>query len=70
MLSGLGDAAGNAFLVLAARTGRLDAAAVLSSRYPASTVILARLILDERMSTTQLTGLAAILSAIVMITLR
>ncbi len=69
-LSGLGDAAGNAFLVLAARTGRLDVAAVLSSLYPASTVLLARIVLQERVSAAQLAGLFAILSAIVMITLR
>jgi drug/metabolite transporter (DMT)-like permease len=69
-LSGLGDAAGNAFLVLAARTGRLDVAAVLSSLYPASTVLLARVVLHERVTAVQLAGLCAILSAIVMITLR
>jgi drug/metabolite transporter (DMT)-like permease len=70
ILSGLGDAAGNAFLVLAARTGRLDVAAVLSSLYPASTVLLARVVLQERVSRAQFAGLLAILSAIVIITSR
>jgi drug/metabolite transporter (DMT)-like permease len=69
-MSGLGDAGGNAFLVLAAHTGRLDVAAVLSSLYPASTVILAWLILNERVSRWQLAGVLAALSAIVMITAR
>ncbi len=69
-LTGLADAAGNAFLLLAARTGRLDVAAVLSSLYPASTVILARVVLHERVTPSQAAGLLAVLSAIVIITLR
>ena len=68
--SGLGDAAGNALLVLAAHTGRLDVAAVLSSLYPASTVLLAWLILHERVGRWQLVGVLAALSAIVLITAR
>ena len=68
--AGVADAAGNAFLVLAARTCRLDVAAVLSSLYPASTVVLARVVLDEKLSPTQAFGVLAVLSAIVIICLR
>jgi len=69
-MSGIGDAGGNAFLVLAAHAGRLDVAAVLSSLYPATTVLLAWLILHERLTRLQLAGLLAVLSSIVMITWR
>jgi drug/metabolite transporter (DMT)-like permease len=70
IMSGVGDAGGNAFLVVAAHTGRLDVAAVLSSLYPAFTVLLAWLILHERVSRWQFVGLIAALSAIVMISVR
>jgi drug/metabolite transporter (DMT)-like permease len=69
-LAGLFDAAGNAFLVMAAHAGRLDVAAVLSSLYPAGTVLLAWAILRERISRWQLAGLIASLAAIVAITAR
>jgi drug/metabolite transporter (DMT)-like permease len=68
--SGLCDAGGNAFLVMAAHAGRLDVAAVLSSLYPAGTVILAWWILNERLTRSQMVGLLASLAAIVAITIR
>jgi drug/metabolite transporter (DMT)-like permease len=63
VLSGLLDSAGNALFVAATRHGRLDVAAVLSSLYPASTVILARVVLKERIAKWQAIGIGcAVLS--------
>lgn len=69
LMSGLLDTLGNAAYALAAQFGRLDVAAVLSSLYPGSTVLLAWLWLQEPVSKTQLVGLAAALGAIALITM-
>jgi drug/metabolite transporter (DMT)-like permease len=67
--SGVLDSLGNAFFVLAAHTGRLDVAAVLSSLYPAATTILAIILLRERVNTLQAAGIVLALLAIPLISL-
>ncbi len=67
LLSGALDAGGNALYVLASQAGRLDVAAVLASMYPVSTVMLAAILLRERVSGTQALGIAAALGSIALI---
>ena len=62
------DTSGNLMFVAATRAGRLDVAAVLSSLYPASTILLAGWVLKEKMTRRQGLGMGVALLAVVLIT--
>jgi len=67
LIAGCLDTSGTALFLWASRTGRLDSAVVLTSLYPAVTVLLARLILDEHFTRRKALGMLAALLAVPMI---
>ena len=64
---GVVDMAANALYLAATRYGALSIVVTLTSLYPASTVILARVVLGERLSRWQIAGVVCALGAIVLI---
>jgi drug/metabolite transporter (DMT)-like permease len=67
VLAGCVDSAGSLFFIRASQTGRLDEAVVISSLYPAVTVLLARIFLKEHFTRWRFLGLLAALAAVPMI---
>jgi drug/metabolite transporter (DMT)-like permease len=67
MFAGFFDITGSALFIVASQHGRLDEAVVITSLYPAVTVLLARLVLREHFSPWKLIGLLAALAAVPMI---
>jgi drug/metabolite transporter (DMT)-like permease len=67
LLAGILDITGSIVFIRAAQIGRLDAAVVLSSLYPAVTVVLARVFLHEHFSRARTLGMVAALIAVPMI---
>jgi len=65
--AGVLDMAANAVYLLAARRGLLALVAVLSALYPASTVLLARIVLEERLTRLQIGGLVLAGTGVVLI---
>jgi drug/metabolite transporter (DMT)-like permease len=68
--AGLFDVAANALVVLAVRRGLLSLVAPIASLYPATTVVLARVVLHERIGRQRAGGLAVGLVGLVLIATR
>ena len=67
LLAGLLDTGGNVLYLIARQHVRMDIAAVLSSLYPVSTVILARVVTAEQIALTQWVGVGVCLLAVALI---
>ena len=65
--AGLVDMSANAFYLIATRHALLSIVAVLASLYPASTVLLARVVLRERLTPLQVVGVVCALVAAALI---
>jgi drug/metabolite transporter (DMT)-like permease len=64
MIAGFFDIIASALFIFASQHGRLDEAVLITSLYPAVTVILARLVLKEHFSRWKVVGLMAALAAV------
>jgi drug/metabolite transporter (DMT)-like permease len=64
---GILDMLANALYLIAVRQGPLTSVVTLSSLYPASTVLLAGIVLRERLNRVQMIGIAAALAAVMLI---
>ncbi len=70
LLAGVGDMAANALFLVATQVGgSLAITGVLASLYPVSTVVLAQVLLRERLAGAQQAGLAVAAAAVVLIAL-
>jgi drug/metabolite transporter (DMT)-like permease len=67
MLAGVFDISGSALFIFASQHGRLDQAVVITSLYPAMTVLWARIVLKEHFSRWKFIGLLASLVAVPLI---
>ena len=63
LFAGMGDVLGNVFFLIATRNGAMAIAAVLTSLYPVGTILLARIVLKEKIAKSQSLGIAIALVA-------
>ncbi len=69
ILTGCSDALANIFFRASAVNGTLAIASVLTALYPAGTILLARLVLKEKVATVQMVGIVLALLASVLLAL-
>ena len=69
IFSGVLDASANLFYVLATRAGLFGVTIVLTSLYPGITVLLARVVLRERMHAVQRIGLLLAAAGVILVTM-
>jgi drug/metabolite transporter (DMT)-like permease len=69
IVAGSMDALANGIFQIAAQQGELGIVAVIASLYPAATVVLARVVLREKMSRVQASGVIAALAAAALLSL-
>ena len=67
ILAGVTGAAGTACYFVATHEGLLAISAVITSLYPGSTILLARVLLGERLTRTRLAGLGLAAAAVALI---
>lgn len=67
VLIGIGDTAGNVLFAAAASHGLVSITSVLASLYPIVTVVLARVVLSERVARSQEAGVALTLAGVALI---
>jgi len=70
LLAGLADMGANIAFLLASRSGLLALASIVSSLYPAPTVILGRIVFKEKIPPTRLAGFGLALAGVVLISLK
>ncbi len=70
IFAGCLDVTGTALFIRASQTGRLDSVVVLSSLYPALTVLLARFFLKEHFTSWKTAGILAAVAAVPLIALQ
>ncbi len=69
VLIGVGDVGANLLFALASQRGLLSVTGALGSLYPVVTVVLARVVLHERLLRVQQAGVAAALGGVLLVTL-
>jgi drug/metabolite transporter (DMT)-like permease len=67
LLVGIGDMAGNLLFAAAASKGLVSVTSVLASLYPVVTIVLARIVLAERIARSQEAGIALTLTGVALI---
>jgi len=66
-LVGIGDTLGNLFYAAASSTGLVSVTSVLASLYPIMTIVLARMVLSERVARSQEAGIGLTLAGVALI---